>query len=264
VTHNPVKGVKRPKVESYEGKTPAIADAQARTLLSLPEAETIKGKRDRAILSTLLHHALRREELCALRVKDIHARRGVPHLRVRGKGGKTRYIPLHPGTQGLVTDYLEASGHGSEADGALYRPVRNNLTGELGEAVTPDGVYKAVRGYAKAMGVEIGAHALRATAAPRCKSGWGTPTCEGLVGPSQFGSSKGKSQELTVIGLDHSALLLIDRELEFARQESRNRHRPEVLELARGEHARAFALHHNRPLLSRRRGGCPALVPRLF
>jgi len=131
VTHNPVKGVKRPKVESYEGKTPAIADAQARTLLSLPEAETLKGKRDRAILSTLLHHALRREELCALRVKDIHARRGVPHLRVRGKGGKTRYIPLHPGTQGLVTDYLEASGHGSEADGALYRPVRNNLTGEL-------------------------------------------------------------------------------------------------------------------------------------
>jgi len=43
------------------------------------------------------------------RVKDIHARRGAPHLRVRGKGGKTRYIPLHPGTQGLVTDYLEAA-----------------------------------------------------------------------------------------------------------------------------------------------------------
>jgi hypothetical protein len=26
VTHNPVKGVKRPKVESYEGKTPALGD----------------------------------------------------------------------------------------------------------------------------------------------------------------------------------------------------------------------------------------------
>ncbi len=164
-TRRRVEAVERPKIEGYEGKTPAIADAQARTLLSLPEAETLKGKRDRAILSTLPHHALRREELCGLRVKDIHARRGVPHLRVRGKGGKTRYIPLHPGTQGLVTDYLEASGHGNEADGALYRPVRNNLTGELGEAVTPDGIYKAVRGYAKAMGVTIGAHALRATAA---------------------------------------------------------------------------------------------------
>ena len=82
--------------------------------------------------------------------------RGVPHLRVRGKGGKTRYIPLHPGTQGLVTDYLEAAGHGSEADGALYRPVKNNLTGELDEAVTPDGVYKVVRRYAKAMGLRSG------------------------------------------------------------------------------------------------------------
>jgi hypothetical protein len=29
VTHNPVKGVKRPKVESYEGKTPALGDGQA-------------------------------------------------------------------------------------------------------------------------------------------------------------------------------------------------------------------------------------------
>ena len=30
VTHNPVKGVKRPPVESYEGKTPALGDHQAR------------------------------------------------------------------------------------------------------------------------------------------------------------------------------------------------------------------------------------------
>ena len=30
------------------------------------------------------------------------------HLRVHGKGGKVRYLPLHPGTAELVTDYLEA------------------------------------------------------------------------------------------------------------------------------------------------------------
>ena len=30
VTHNPVKGVKRPQVESYEGKTPALGDHHAR------------------------------------------------------------------------------------------------------------------------------------------------------------------------------------------------------------------------------------------
>ena len=33
VTHNPVRGVKRPKAETNEGKTPALGDAQARALL---------------------------------------------------------------------------------------------------------------------------------------------------------------------------------------------------------------------------------------
>ncbi len=37
VTHNPVKGVKRPPVESYEGKTPALGDHQARALLDAPD-----------------------------------------------------------------------------------------------------------------------------------------------------------------------------------------------------------------------------------
>src|SRR5271155_3935966 len=56
VTHNPVKGVERPKTESGEGKTPAIRDHQARDLLAAPGEDTIKSKRDRAILSTLLFH----------------------------------------------------------------------------------------------------------------------------------------------------------------------------------------------------------------
>src|SRR5271154_6754706 len=95
VTHNPVKGVERPKTESGEGKTPAIADHQARKLLEAPTDDTIKSKRDRAILSTLLFHALRREELTKLKVRDFrHVRKGVPHLKVSGKGGKTRYLPL--------------------------------------------------------------------------------------------------------------------------------------------------------------------------
>jgi len=166
VTHNPAKGVERPKTESGEGKTPALGDHQARALLAAPEANTIKSKRDRAILSTLLFHALRREELCKLKVKDFrHARKGVPHLKVSGKGGKTRYVPLHPGTHALIHDYLEAAGHGADEAGALFRPVRNNRTGRLERAITSDGVYKLVRTYSAQLGFEIGAHALRATAA---------------------------------------------------------------------------------------------------
>jgi integrase/recombinase XerD len=164
VGHNPVKGVRRPKVESYEGKTPALGDAQARRLLKLPVGDDLKSVRDRALLSVLLYHGLRREEVAALTLSDIHPRRGVPHLRIHGKGGKLRNIPLHPGSQGLLADYLMVCA-GSGKNGALFRPIRNNRTGTLERALSADGIYKIVRGYAQQLGVEIGAHALRATAA---------------------------------------------------------------------------------------------------
>jgi integrase/recombinase XerD len=166
VSHNPVKGIKRPKSQSGEGTTPTIGDHQARQLLAAPEKETIKAKRDRAILSTLLYHALRREELCKLKVTDFrHARRGVPHLKVEGKGEKLRFLPLHPGTNALIHDYLEAAGHGADEDGALFRPIKNNRGKTLLKALTPDAIYKLVKAYSAELGFEIGAHALRATAA---------------------------------------------------------------------------------------------------
>ena len=87
VTHNPVKGVARPKSETGEGKTAALGDHQARKLLDAPDGnrllrqgrlsdadDSTRNKRDRAILSTLLFHALRREELCKLKVKDSATR----------------------------------------------------------------------------------------------------------------------------------------------------------------------------------------------
>ncbi len=169
VTHNPVKGVKRPKVESYEGKTPALGDAQARALLDAPHNDTLKGKRDRAILSVLLYHALRREELTKLLVKDFRQeRRGVPHLCVHGKGGKLRYIPTHPQALGLVADYLEAAGHGAELDGPLFRRVRAPKAGTVATALSPGGVYAEVVRYMKQIGIRgdnLGPHVLRATAA---------------------------------------------------------------------------------------------------
>ena len=175
VTHNPVKGIKRPPVETSERKTPVLGNHQARLLLDAPGADTLKtdslkSKRDRAILATLLYHALRREELCKLTVADArHEGRGIVHLRVSGNGGKTRYVPLHPAAGALIHDYLRADGRGQVGTGALFRPLRSNRPGvnvgsELG-AITADGVYKIVRAYSEALGFSIGVHSLRATAA---------------------------------------------------------------------------------------------------
>ena len=70
VAQNPVKGVKRPKVESYEGKTPALGDHQARALLEAPDKDTIKGKRDRAILSLVRKWVRQRQARQALSKSD--------------------------------------------------------------------------------------------------------------------------------------------------------------------------------------------------
>jgi len=71
VQGNPVDGVKRPKLDSQEGKTPAIGDRQAREVMTVPDASTLQGLRDRDMLATPLYHGLRRAELCVLRLVDL-------------------------------------------------------------------------------------------------------------------------------------------------------------------------------------------------
>lgn len=153
--------MKRPKSNSNEGTTPAIGDAEARALLDRPDGNTLKGKRDRAILATLLYHGIRREELCTLRVKDLENPQGVAHLRIFGKGSKIRFLPAHLVAQRLIEDYLDHAGHGDDAEGPFFRLVRNNRTKELDKALHPNTVYQnIVRKYGG-----IGVHSLRATAA---------------------------------------------------------------------------------------------------
>ncbi|PBY65994.1 tyrosine-type recombinase/integrase [Pseudomonas aeruginosa] len=163
---NPVHGVKRPKIETSEGKTPALGDHQAKALLDAPDPSTIKGKRDRAILAVLLYHGLRREEAARLHVQDILERRGIKHLRVHGKGGKLRYLPMHPVAMERIHSYLEASGHHQEQEATpLFVPLRGRKTGM---GVSAEGIYALVGNYARAAGIEVaglGVHGLRATAA---------------------------------------------------------------------------------------------------
>jgi len=138
--------------------------------LEAPPENTLKGKRDRAILATFLHHGLRCEELCSLRVRDLQSRQGVPHLRIFGKGAKVRYVPAHPLALERIHDYLQAAGHGEDADGPLFRPLKNPVgQGRTNRPLTHGAVYhRVLRKHARVAGIDIesfGPHALRATAA---------------------------------------------------------------------------------------------------
>jgi site-specific recombinase XerD len=168
VLHNPVDGVKRPGEGVNEGKTPAIGDAQARALLNAPDAGTLKGKRDRAILAVFLYHGLRCEELCRLTVRDIQDRRGVKHLRVHGKRDKIRFVPAHPAALDRIAEYLDAAGHAGDLAGTLFRPVKNPKGG-LDRPLTSSAIYCCVvKKYAAAASVTTDGfcvHSLRTTAA---------------------------------------------------------------------------------------------------
>jgi site-specific recombinase XerD len=173
---NPVDGVKRPMANGNEGSTPSLGDAQARKLLEAPLADTLKGLRDRAVLATLLYHGIRREELCGLRIKDVQSRQGVLHFRIKGKRGKIRFIPVNPAAQRTIEDYRARAGHRGDLDGALFRPVKNNRTGELERHLDPASVYRnIVRKYGLETGISgevsgLCVHSLRATAATNALS----------------------------------------------------------------------------------------------
>ena len=167
VAVNPVTGVKRPKLASGEGKTPPISDQQARALLKQPDVRSLKGKRDRAIISVLLFQALRRAELSRLRVKSVQERRGVKYFEVHGKGDKLRYVAISPATLEALEIYLDSVQHGANAEAPLFTAIAGERSGR--DALTSDAVYKLVRRYALAAGLasrrRLSPHALRSTAA---------------------------------------------------------------------------------------------------
>ena len=105
-----------------------------------------------------------------LRVRDLQSRQGVPHLRIFGKGSKVRYVPAHPLALERIHDYLQAAGHGGDADGPLFRPLKNPAgRGKTERPLTHGAIYHQVlRKHAEVAGIEgirFGPHGLRATAA---------------------------------------------------------------------------------------------------
>ena len=111
---NPVRDVERPPINRREGFTPAFSKAQAGRLLDAPSAGTgktrsrVAGLRDRAILSVGLQVGLRRAEIAALRVGDLHVNRGFDSLRVVRKGAKKDALAINPQIAQRIRAYLDA------------------------------------------------------------------------------------------------------------------------------------------------------------
>jgi len=82
---------------------------QIQAILQQPDLNTREGRRDAVLLSLLYDTGARVQELCDLRARDV--RLESPALvRLRGKGGKERVVPLMAGTTKLLDEYMEQWG----------------------------------------------------------------------------------------------------------------------------------------------------------
>lgn len=98
----------------------ALSEGEVEALIRAPDSATPLGLRDRAMLELLYATGLRVSELVGLRADQINLRQGV--LRVTGKGGKDRLVPLGEEAQHWLERFVQQS-----------RPVL--LRGRIAEAV---------------------------------------------------------------------------------------------------------------------------------
>ncbi|MFC7301576.1 site-specific tyrosine recombinase XerD [Cognatiluteimonas weifangensis] len=136
----------------------ALAESQIEALLAAPDSATATGLRDRAMLELMYAAGLRVSELVQLPATALNLRQGV--LRVTGKGGKERLVPLGEEAQHWLQRYLDQARPALAGKRALA-PLFLNASGA---APSRQQFWQLVKRYAGAAGIDptrISPHGLR-------------------------------------------------------------------------------------------------------
>ena len=155
IAQDPSALIESPKLG--RGLPKALSEAQVEALLAAPDTATPVGLRDRTMLELMYATGLRVSELVTLELIHVNINQGV--VRVTGKGGKERLVPL--GEESL--DWLQRWMRGGRPE--LLRG------GECGEVfvtarrkgMTRQAFWHAIRRHALAAGIEraVSPHMLR-------------------------------------------------------------------------------------------------------
>jgi integrase/recombinase XerD len=140
-----------------------LSEAEVLRLLAAPDTSTLRGLRDRAMLSVTYAAGLRVSELVGLTAGDVDLSRGI--VSAFGKGGKRRLVPLGNITLDHVQAYLNARAEPSA--GSAPRPRKPGpdvlFPSPRGGALTRQGFWKIVGRYARGIGLRgrVYPHQLR-------------------------------------------------------------------------------------------------------
>ena len=157
-----VKGVRRIGVRVGNWLT---AD-QCKRLLANVDRLTLRGKRNYAILATLMGCGLRRGELLALRVDATQLREERWVIAdLMGKAGHMRTVPIPAWVNAAIDQWKAASGI---TEGAIFRSINKN--GRVwGNGMTAKVLWEVVRDAASKAGIaKLAPHDLRRTCARLC------------------------------------------------------------------------------------------------
>lgn len=129
-------------------ETEFLTEEEAQAIPRVPDRRTLQGKRDYAILLTLLTTGLRKAEICNLKVGDLKTYRNQAVVDVIGKGKKFRRIPLKAETLLAIQDYLKVNGNGNDPEHPLFQTLGKHGPYQERE-LTPKAVDCLVKSVAK-------------------------------------------------------------------------------------------------------------------
>ena len=134
----------------------SVTEASVEKLLAAPP-ETTLGVRDRAMLETMYASGLRVSELVALALNELDLTTGL--VRVTGKGGKERIVPLGDEATSRLGDYLKGARPsllGEQKSGAVFLTRR-------GQPMTRQAFWQLIKRYSAAAGIDssLSPHSLR-------------------------------------------------------------------------------------------------------
>jgi len=152
---DPSAQIDAPKVSPALPKL--LTEDEVDDLLGAPDCDKTLGLRDRTMLELLYASGLRVSELISLEMSQINVQQGI--VRVMGKGGKERLVPL--GEEAL--DWLEIYLQQARGNIIKGRAVDALFPTNRGAAMTRQAFWQLIKRYAKQAGIQkdLSPHTLR-------------------------------------------------------------------------------------------------------
>jgi integrase/recombinase XerD len=135
----------------------SLSEGEVEALLNAPDLDDAEGMRDRTMLEVLYASGLRVSELVDLRPEQVNLTQGV--LRIVGKGGKERLVPLGDEAQG----WLERFYAGARIDLLGERVCAHLFPTRRGQGMTRQAFWYRIKKHAAVAGIShpISPHTLR-------------------------------------------------------------------------------------------------------